>query len=261
MLIQFLKTGRGIAFSSMFAMKEYPADVLPLYAQGHSLATYFIGQGGKAKYLQFLADGMQDEDWTAAVHKHYGFADLAQLQNTWLEWVRSGSRPLQPTTAGDQPILLASAMGPVPAPSQASVAPAAPNLPTPPLNAVASRSASGDIASDYGPNRKCLSSNGPRPAKDVSVRDRRRTSYTTRRPTARWPPVRWCRCNSIRRSQARRRPAPFQTTVLRRSIRLPQRPKPRPARPTLCSPAEYTRAQCKPVPAARKRRKPQDRSC
>ncbi len=150
MLIQFLKTGRGIAFSSMFAMKEYPADVLPLYAQGHSLATYFISQGGKAKYLQFLADGMQDEDWTAAVHKHYGFADLAQLQNTWLEWVRSGSRPLQPTTAGDQPILLASATGPAPAPSQASVAPAAPNLPTPPLNAVASRSASGDIASGYG---------------------------------------------------------------------------------------------------------------
>ncbi len=35
MLIQFLKTGRGIAFSQMFVMKEYPKDVLPLYAQGY----------------------------------------------------------------------------------------------------------------------------------------------------------------------------------------------------------------------------------
>ncbi|MBA4018539.1 MAG: hypothetical protein C0483_15340 [Pirellula sp.] len=141
MLIQFLKTGRGIAFSSMFAMKEYPADVLPLYAQGHSLATYFISQGGKAKYLQFLADGMQDEDWTAAVSKHYGYADLAQLQNTWLDWVRSGSRPLQPAPAGDPAILLTSATADASAPAPGSLAPAAPNLPTPPLNAMASNSA------------------------------------------------------------------------------------------------------------------------
>ena len=38
-LIEFLKTGRGIPFSQMFAMKEYPSDVMPLYAQGHSLAS------------------------------------------------------------------------------------------------------------------------------------------------------------------------------------------------------------------------------
>jgi hypothetical protein len=98
MLIQFLKTGRGISFSSMFAMKEYPADVLPLYAQGHSLASYFIAQGGKKKFLKFVADGLQDENWTRTVNAHYGFADLRTLQNTWLEWVRTGSPPLQQST-------------------------------------------------------------------------------------------------------------------------------------------------------------------
>src|SRR5690242_9101968 len=39
-LVHYLQTRRGIAFSQMFAMKEYPRDILPLYAQGHSLATY-----------------------------------------------------------------------------------------------------------------------------------------------------------------------------------------------------------------------------
>lgn len=123
MLIQFLKTNRGIPFSAMFAMKEYPADVLPLYAQGHSLAGFFIGQGGKAKFLEFVADGMKDEDWTRAVHQHYGVADLGQLQNIWLEWVRNGSRPFAP--AGDSPIMLAAATAPAPA------GVAQPNLPTP----------------------------------------------------------------------------------------------------------------------------------
>ncbi len=69
MLIQFLKTGRGIPFSAMFAMKEYPADVLPLYAQGHSLPGFFIGQGGKAKFLEFIAFGLEDENWTGAVEE------------------------------------------------------------------------------------------------------------------------------------------------------------------------------------------------
>ena len=37
------------------------------------------------------------------------FKTWPQLQNTWLDWVRPGSRPLQPGPAGDQPIVLASA--------------------------------------------------------------------------------------------------------------------------------------------------------
>ena len=41
-LIDFLHTGRGIAFNQMFAMKEYPQDVMPLYSQGYSLARYLV---------------------------------------------------------------------------------------------------------------------------------------------------------------------------------------------------------------------------
>ncbi len=96
MLIQFLQTGRGIAFAQMFAITEYPSDVMPLYAQGYSLSEYLIETGGRRKFVQFLAEGMKSNDWTAAIHSHYGFQDLGVLQNTWLGWVKQGSPHLTP---------------------------------------------------------------------------------------------------------------------------------------------------------------------
>ncbi len=99
-LIQYLKTGRGIAFSQMFVMKEYPKDVLPLYAQGYSLARYLLDQGGKQKFLDYVAEGLQSENWPAITKKMYGFDNLGELQNSWLAWVKEGSPHLVP--AGEQ---------------------------------------------------------------------------------------------------------------------------------------------------------------
>jgi hypothetical protein len=88
----FLTTNRGIAFNQMFAMTEYPPDVLPLYSQGYSLARFLIAQGGKPKFVEYVGDGMNSRNWTAATKKHYGFESLSELQVTWVEWVRGGSR-------------------------------------------------------------------------------------------------------------------------------------------------------------------------
>jgi hypothetical protein len=90
MLIEFLTTGRGIAFPDMFAMREYPADVLPLYSQGYSLARYLIERGGRHKYVNFVADGLAGDDWAGALQKHYGVPGLAQMQTVWLDWVKQG---------------------------------------------------------------------------------------------------------------------------------------------------------------------------
>jgi hypothetical protein len=95
MLVQFLQTGRGISFARMFAMKEYPHDVMPLYAQGYSLARYLIGHGGKRKFISYIGDGLDSENWDAATKKHYGHASLGVLQNAWLQWVRRGM-PIKP---------------------------------------------------------------------------------------------------------------------------------------------------------------------
>ncbi len=107
MLDQFLRTGRGIAFSRMFAMTEYPQDIMPLYAQGYSLAEFLIQNGGRRKYIEFLGDGLKSDDWSGAIQRHYGVQNLGSLQNTWLAWVRQGS-PVQPITAAQPTAILAS---------------------------------------------------------------------------------------------------------------------------------------------------------
>ncbi len=91
LLVQFLTTDRGIAFNRMFAMREYPRDILPLYSQGYSLARYLIAQGGRKKFVRYVGDGLGTNNWTAATRQHYGFHSLSDLQITWLDWVRQGS--------------------------------------------------------------------------------------------------------------------------------------------------------------------------
>ena len=112
MLDQFLRTGRGIAFSKMFAMTEYPSDVMPLYAQGYSLAEYLVQIGGRPKYVAFLDDGLKNKDWSGAIVRNYGVQDLGQLQNTWLTWVKQGSPAIGPRdgqpAVGASPEMLAS---------------------------------------------------------------------------------------------------------------------------------------------------------
>ena len=119
MLIEFLQTQRGIPFSNMFAMKEYPQDVLPLYAQGHSLATFLIAQRGKREFLAFLGDGLADENWIGAVHQRYGYRDLLTLQNSWQQWVVQGRPPLQlASNANSDAVLVASHEAAAPQPKR-----------------------------------------------------------------------------------------------------------------------------------------------
>lgn len=106
MLYQFLKNDRGIAFNRMFAMNEYPADILPLYSQGFSLARFLIAQGGKRKFVKYIEDGLNSNNWTQSTKSHYGFGSLSELQVTWNDWVREGSPALPKADA--KPTMLAS---------------------------------------------------------------------------------------------------------------------------------------------------------
>ena len=95
MLVNFLRTEHGIAFDKLFAMKEYPHDVLPLYSEGYSLARFLIDQWGRPEFMAFVAEGMKSENWTTTVKKHYGFDNLQVLQDNWLDWVKQGSPALR----------------------------------------------------------------------------------------------------------------------------------------------------------------------
>jgi hypothetical protein len=96
LLMTFLLTGRGIAFNRMFAMMEYPNDVLPLYAQGYSLARYLMERRGPQEFVQYVGDGLEWNNWAKATREHCGFHSLSELQLAWLDWVRRGSPHVVP---------------------------------------------------------------------------------------------------------------------------------------------------------------------
>ena len=45
------------------------------------------------KFVEFVGDGLQDDDWMRALQTAYGVTHLGRLQNEWLEWVKQGSPP------------------------------------------------------------------------------------------------------------------------------------------------------------------------
>ena len=102
LLHKYLSSGRGIPFNRMFRLSQYPTDILPLYAQGYSVARFLIAQGGKQMFIRFLETGIKSRNWDNAVTKHYGFSDLSDLQLTWNDWVRRGSPKIQLSSAKTQ---------------------------------------------------------------------------------------------------------------------------------------------------------------
>ncbi|MCY3004970.1 MAG: hypothetical protein NTV29_03220 [Planctomycetota bacterium] len=99
MLVKFLTESRGIPFSHLFAMREYPPDMMPLYAQGYSLCAFLIAQSGPRRFVEFLERGMPSENWVQAVEEVYGYPKLGSLQTAWNAWVYDGGGEVSPYTA------------------------------------------------------------------------------------------------------------------------------------------------------------------
>src|SRR3989338_3775507 len=96
-LAETLQTGRGIEFNQMMGMQNYPRDILPLYAQGHSAAQYLIhigggGTQGRREIYRFMDDAMKNDDWAGALKNNYGLTP-SQFQQDWLkDFVKNGYR-------------------------------------------------------------------------------------------------------------------------------------------------------------------------
>lgn len=120
MLVEFLSTKRGIPFNRMFRMMEYPHDMLPLYAQGFSVANYLIMHEGKRHFVDFIESGLGNHDWDRAVKEFYGYDDLSDLQLTWNDWVRQGSHPWSADEANPNETIVADAQQTQPYPTNDS---------------------------------------------------------------------------------------------------------------------------------------------
>lgn len=99
MLVRYLSEGRGIPFSVLFTLKDYPKDMMPLYAQGYSLSCFLISQGGPRRFIQFLERGMESNNWDSATDEFYSYPKLGKLQTAWIRWVSEGGGVVDNFTA------------------------------------------------------------------------------------------------------------------------------------------------------------------
>lgn len=90
-LKNFLKTGRGLPFNYMFRLEDYPDDIMPLYAQGHSVVQFLIDQAGPRKFVEFIDRGMASNNWPAALKKVYLYDSIGNLQVSWNKWLANGA--------------------------------------------------------------------------------------------------------------------------------------------------------------------------
>lgn len=115
MLVQFLREQKGIPFATLFALRDYPADMLPLYAQGYSVTSFLIAQSGPREFIRFLELGMRNDDWYTATEQVYGYPLVGNLQTAWNNWVIDGGGAVNQHTAlalgySTRPLLAANAM-------------------------------------------------------------------------------------------------------------------------------------------------------
>lgn len=96
MLIDFLSSSKGIPFNTMVDCTEYPADLLPFYAQGFSVCEFLILVGGHRRLIEFAKEGMLTGNWSKAVARYYNFANMDEFQTSWNNWVSNWYRQGMP---------------------------------------------------------------------------------------------------------------------------------------------------------------------
>lgn len=111
---QILNTsGRAMPLRRLFALKEYPPDVMALYAQGFSVVSFLVGQSSRPAFLNFVSHGMQ-YGWDSACQVHYKYKNVEELEQAWLEHMRRTKKqppqlaqntpaPAPATAAADNP--------------------------------------------------------------------------------------------------------------------------------------------------------------
>jgi hypothetical protein len=155
---QILNSGDGIQLKALFRMKNYPKNVMTLYAQGYSVSKYLVEQSDRQTFLNFVAAGMQknNNNWDAACQEFYSFKNVDDLEKNWIEHLKKVAR-------GEVPTSETASTGRRPAPPGAdgklvvfdSSPPSRPNFDPPPAaRGVAPASGSSDrFGGDIGWNR------------------------------------------------------------------------------------------------------------
>ena len=98
---QILNRGQQIPLRKLFGLREYPPQVMCLYAEGFSMSDYLVKRSDYKTFLHFVGHGMQ-HGWDSAVQTFYGHRSVEELEEAWLKNLRDTRRggPSQPSSGG-----------------------------------------------------------------------------------------------------------------------------------------------------------------
>jgi hypothetical protein len=110
-----INKGQKIPLRTLLALKEYPPQVMCLYAQGYSMTDYLVKRSNRQQFLAFVARGTQ-AGWDRAIQEYYGHKNADELEAAWIQFLRDGrSQPAGTLVAGNKANPAAGQMAAAPA--------------------------------------------------------------------------------------------------------------------------------------------------
>jgi hypothetical protein len=86
---EVLNSGRGMPLRRLFSLRDYPNDVMVLYAEGYAISRFLIELSDRPTFLNFVAHGMQ-WGWDDAAKTYYRYRDVNEMEQAWLDQLRQG---------------------------------------------------------------------------------------------------------------------------------------------------------------------------
>ena len=96
-----LNQGRQIPLRRLLSLKEYPREVMCLYAEGYSMSDYLVKRSDRRTFLAFVAQGMR-AGWDSAAQSFYGLSSVEALEEAWLRHLRETKNHPDTLLAGDR---------------------------------------------------------------------------------------------------------------------------------------------------------------
>jgi hypothetical protein len=97
-----LNQRQQIPLRTLFGLKEYPPQVMCLYAQGYSMSDFLVKRSDRRTFLAFVGMG-QHAGWDTAVRTYYQHNTVEELERAWLQHLADTRR--QPSTPPNEMIL------------------------------------------------------------------------------------------------------------------------------------------------------------
>jgi hypothetical protein len=97
-----LNKNQQIPMRTLLGLKEYPQQVMCLYAQGYSMSDYLVKRSNRQHFLNFVGAGMQ-YGWDQAAKSHYGHNSVDELEQAWLKNLRDSKKQPQDAIFAQNP--------------------------------------------------------------------------------------------------------------------------------------------------------------